>query len=188
MEKALLICDAPKTKEAYETFLKENGFDFVLTVSNGESGKRELAVNDYEVCLINAPLKNGNTVSLAADIAGKNECQVILFIKEENFEEIASLVEPYGVFTISKPVQKLVFASTLKMTRVITARMAACNEKIRKMQKKLDEVRLESHAKCLLVENKGITEAEAHRYLEKQAMDQRCTKREIAEAVIDFYS
>ena len=32
-----------------------------------------------------------------------------------------------------------------------------------------------------------MTEAEAHRYMEKQAMDQRVSKRELAENIIKTY-
>jgi response regulator NasT len=33
----------------------------------------------------------------------------------------------------------------------------------------------------------GFTEQQAHKYLEKQAMDKRCTKIEVAQKVIEMY-
>ena len=42
-------------------------------------------------------------------------------------------------------------------------------------------------AKCILIQYLNMTEAEAHRYIEKQAMDMRSTKRVIAEGILRTY-
>ena len=55
------------------------------------------------------------------------------------------------------------------------------------MEEKIEEIRLVNRAKWLLIECLGMTEPEAHRYIEKQSMDQRISKREAAEAVIKTY-
>ena len=39
-------------------------------------------------------------------------------------------------------------------------------------------------AKWLLIERRGMTEAEAHRYIEKEAMDTRLPKREVARDIL----
>ena len=44
-----------------------------------------------------------------------------------------------------------------------------------------------SQAKCCLIEYRDYTEEEAHKYIEKRAMDERRTKRDIAEDVIETY-
>ena len=55
------------------------------------------------------------------------------------------------------------------------------------LEEKIEEIRLVNRAKWLLIECLGMTEPEAHRYIEKQSMDQRISKREAAEAVIKTY-
>ena len=42
-----------------------------------------------------------------------------------------------------------------------------------------------SRAKCLLIACKGLTEAEAHRTIEKEAMDSRRDRGEVAQEIID---
>ena len=56
-----------------------------------------------------------------------------------------------------------------------------------RLQDKIEEIRLVSRAKCVLIEVLGMTEPQAHRYLEKQAMDLRCTRREVAQGVLSTY-
>lgn len=54
-------------------------------------------------------------------------------------------------------------------------------------KKSADEIRLIERAKEVLIEYLKMTEAQAHRYIEKQAMDMRITRREVAESIIKTY-
>ena len=42
-------------------------------------------------------------------------------------------------------------------------------------------------AKYVLIEHLGFSEEQAHRYIEKQAMDRRMTRRGIAEGILNTY-
>ena len=46
------------------------------------------------------------------------------------------------------------------------------------------EVRLINRAKWALIEQRGMTEDEAHKYIERQAMDRRLNRRVIAEEIL----
>lgn len=52
---------------------------------------------------------------------------------------------------------------------------------------KIDGIRLVNRAKWALIEHLGMTEDQAHRYIEKQAMDARVSKKEVAEGIIRTY-
>ncbi len=56
-----------------------------------------------------------------------------------------------------------------------------------RLQDKISQIRLVSRAKCCLVEHEHMTEAQAHRYIEKQAMDTRRDRTEIAQEIVDSY-
>ena len=60
-------------------------------------------------------------------------------------------------------------------------------EELDALQEKIAQVRLVSRAKCCLIEHEHLTEAEAHRYIEKQAMDTRRDRTEVAQEVLDSY-
>ena len=50
------------------------------------------------------------------------------------------------------------------------------------------EIRLVNKAKWLLISELKMSEPDAHRYVEKQAMDRCVTRRRIAEEIIKTYS
>lgn len=56
-----------------------------------------------------------------------------------------------------------------------------------KLHKKSEEIRTINRAKLALMQYLGFTEQQAHHYLEKQAMDLRCAKIEIALKIIKLY-
>ena len=51
----------------------------------------------------------------------------------------------------------------------------------------MEDIRVVNKAKWFLIEQLKMTEQEAHRYIEKQAMDRCVTKRVIAENILPTY-
>ena len=51
----------------------------------------------------------------------------------------------------------------------------------------MKEIRLENRAKLLLIQCLSMTETEAHRYIQQQAMDRHLSKREVIENIIRTY-
>ena len=47
------------------------------------------------------------------------------------------------------------------------------------IEDKMKEIRLVNRAKWILIDESKMTEADAHRYIEKQAMDNCITRREV---------
>ena len=65
--------------------------------------------------------------------------------------------------------------------------MRKTEKKTLSIEEKMAEIRLVNRAKWLLIERENMTEAEAHRYLEKRAMDLRVSRVEVAKQVIQTY-
>ena len=51
----------------------------------------------------------------------------------------------------------------------------------------MEEIRIVNHAKWMLIEQLKMSESEAHRYIEKQAMDRCVTRRAVAEDILQTY-
>ena len=60
------------------------------------------------------------------------------------------------------------------------------DENIR-LKARIEELRLIDRAKCTLISVLNISEQEAHRAIEKQAMDMRLTKKQVAENILRIY-
>ena len=56
-----------------------------------------------------------------------------------------------------------------------------------KLIRNIEDIRIIDRAKCLIVSHLSMTEPEAHKFIEKQAMDMRMTRRAVAEAILKTY-
>lgn len=66
-------------------------------------------------------------------------------------------------------------------------RLMAFESRTDSLQRKLDDTKLINRAKLLLMGRLSMSEQEAHRYIEKTAMDTSKKRREVAESIIRIY-
>ena len=187
MERALIVCDNQKGTDFYKGFLKVNGIIDVVIATDGPRGKRALIDYDFDLCIINSPIAGDLGKELAIDIAEKNICQVILFVKAEFIEEVTASVEDYGVITVSKPINKQLFWQALKLAKVAQRRINMAHKESAKLEKKLEDMKIISRAKLLLIIKRDVSENEAHKIIEKQAMDMRLSRVDVAREIISKY-
>ena len=107
--------------------------------------------------------------------------------KSENADILADKLEDFGLMVIPKPLGRQYFYRSMKFVSAARKRMLGIRSENLKLHKKLEEIRTINRAKCSLMQYLGFTEQQAHKYLEKQAMDKRCTKIEVAQKVIEMY-
>ena len=66
--------------------------------------------------------------------------------------------------------------------------MKKIEKKTLSLEEKMQEIRIVNRAKWVLITELKMTETDAHRYIEKQAMDRCVSKKEIAEEIIKTYA
>ena len=60
-------------------------------------------------------------------------------------------------------------------------------EENKKLKNKIRDIKLIDRAKLTLIQYLNMSEEESHRYIEKQAMDRRITKVEVAKNILKIY-
>ena len=87
---------------------------------------------------------------------------------------IGAKLEQYGVFVIPKPFSKSIFYQGVRFVFTSLRRVNAMKTQQDKLMKKVDDIRVVNRAKCILIQYRNMTEEEAHKYLEKEAIT-RCS-------------
>ena len=159
----------------------------VTTARSVGEARRRIAETDFDIVLINAPLPDDFGMRLAIDICTNSGAGVLLMVKNDLFNDIYTKVISYGVITLSKPTNLQMVAQNLRILCATRERLRQMEAKQATVEEKIEEMRLVNRAKWLLIECLGMTEPEAHRYIEKQSMDERISKREVAENIIKTY-
>ena len=112
---------------------------------------------------------------------------VLLLVKAELADAVAARVEESGVMVVPKPVPRLLFDQALRFAMAARSRLTALRRENMRLEKKLEEMRLVDRAKCALIQYRGMTEQQAHRYLEKKAMDTGKNRGTVAMEVLACY-
>ncbi|MBR5113563.1 MAG: ANTAR domain-containing protein [Clostridia bacterium] len=157
----------------------------VDTVTGASEAKRKLLQTRYDIIIIDSPLPDELGCDFAADIAYESRAGIMLMVKGEIYERICAKVEDYGVLTVPKPITRQDFYTAVKLVTSTAARLLNDEKKIIKLQDKLEEIKLVNRAKFILMEKHRMTEQEAHRFIEKDAMDSRRSKAQVAKEIID---
>lgn len=155
--------------------------------SNCALSRRMILERNYEILIINSPLNDENGISLAIDAVEINKMGVILFASPEKYNEYYDKVHEYGVLTLPNTSGSETFVQTLRLLCATRQRVQTLEKKNLSFSERMAEVRLISEAKLLLIQKKKLTEDEAHKYIERYAMNNRITIGLAARTIINEY-
>ncbi len=108
-------------------------------------------------------------------------------VKGDYYEEVSTLVEDYGVITVAKPINRSMLWFSLKMAKASHNRMQKIQKENTKLVERIEDIKIVSRAKSVLISYLNMTEQEAHKHIEREAMDGRLTRRAVAEGVLKLY-
>ena len=181
----LVVSAVEKFNAALLPLLPSSGYDPVRVVSDVSTAKRAIAERTFDVVIVNAPLPDDMGVRFAVDVCAGNETVALLLLREAFYAEVTERLTPHGVFTLLKPTSAGRMATALQWMATARERLRKTEKKTLTLQEKMEEIRLVNRAKWILIEQQGMDEPRAHRYIEKQAMDRCVTRRAVAQEIID---
>lgn len=172
-------------------FFKENINMFscksVTVVTSCSEARRLVSEKDFDLVIINAPLGDESGESLSRHISSNTASQVIFIVKSEFYDAVTEVVEDCGVITVAKPINKNLFWAALKFAKAAGNKIKQVQSENNRLIQKIEDIKAIDRAKCLLVSHKNLNENEAHKHIEKLAMDKRMTRRAVAEEIIKTY-
>ena len=184
MGRALIVSAGASSNEYISARLVEMGYSRPVIIPSGAEARRRMTESDYELIVVNSPLPDEFGPELCMDAVASTDAGVVFLVKAAQAEQLLAPLNEQGVLLLSKPFSNTLFVQAMHMAAASNHRLLLLRQENQRMQEKLAQVRLVSRAKCCLIELGHMTEAEAHRYIEKKAMDFRQSKRDIADEII----
>ena len=184
----LIISPNQRLMEFASDLLGQNSFYPVKKVSSVTEARQALSIRQYDVLIVNYPLLDETGVELSMEMSRDCSSVVLLLVPSSNFAEVEAKTRGSGVFLMKKPVSLQSLSQAISWIRSASDRVRSIQSGRVKLEEKIDEIRLVSRAKCILMENLGMGEAEAHKYITKEAMDRCTTKREVAVTILSTWS
>lgn len=184
----LVVSAAESFNSALPGLLPENRYHPMHAVSSISAAKREIAERAFDLVIVNTPLPDEFGTRFAIDACTKAGAVVLLLVRSGIYTETYDKVAEHGVFILEKPTSRPVMAHALDWMASTRERLRISEKKSLSIEEKMVEIRIVNRAKWLLINELKLDEPEAHRYIEKQAMDRCVSKREVAEEIIKTYT
>lgn len=181
----LLASDSERFNQAITSLLPASAYGPTRIVPSISAAKRAALDRVYDLVIVNAPLPDDFGTAFSIAQCGNRQTVVLMLVRAALQEEIHCQVADRGVFTLPKPTTQQALARALEWMTAARERLRRMEESTQTVEQKMQEIHLLNRAKWLLIEQQGMSEPEAHRYLEKQAMDRCVSKRRIAEELLD---
>ncbi|MBM6829009.1 ANTAR domain-containing protein [Anaerotignum lactatifermentans] len=181
----LTVSAAQKFQTALQSLLPPSRFHTIHWADSVSAAKRQLLERTYDFIVIHSPLNDDFGIEFAMEVSARKNAVVLLTVRAELYEEVYEKISEYGIFLLPRPASRQTVRCALDWMVSMRERLGRIEEKTVTLSEKMEEIRLVNRAKWVLIDREGLSEPEAHRRIEKAAMDQCLPRREIARAIIE---
>jgi response regulator NasT len=187
VDRVLIVSSSAKGGEILTDLLQDRDIRQLTVADSAAQARRYLKAEFFELIIINAPLSDETGKELAIQAAEDTVAGVIFLAKPDRTDFTGPWAEDCGIFQMPKPLSRGLFDQVLQLVRAYHRRLMGLQRENTQLQQKIQDIRLVDRAKCVLIQYLDMTEAQAHKYIERQAMDLRTSKREVAQGILRTY-
>ncbi len=187
MDSCLLVCGTIRHAEGFAAGTGLAGtvdltVSTELTAARGliSSGKFDFVITDYGIFDEDAADFSVMTAETT------KSCPLLVTSLPENSSAVQDAWNA-GVYVIRRPVDIPEFTRAMRLLRSVKLRMEHFAKENRELQRRMEESKLINRAKCVLIQYLNMTEEQAHKYIEKQAMNMRRSRTSVAESILRTY-
>ena len=184
----LIVSASEKFNQALPELFPVTSYSPVNVAQSVSAAKRELSERDFDFVIVNSPLPDENGVRFCSNTVDSYNTVVVFLSKADVYEDAYDKLVSHGVFLLQKPLSKIVFQAAEDWMISARERIRKTETKTLSIEEKMNEIRAVNRAKWLLISELGMSEPDAHRYIEKQSMDRCESKKQIADEIIKTYS
>lgn len=154
---------------------------------NARQALEQFDAGGIDGVLIAEPVAGSSGQELALQLKKRHCMAVLLLAAPEHADAAAALLEQSGVLVLPSDAPESLIVQTIRLLTAVRIQLEQMQHKTEKLEAKVADIRIINRAKLLLVQHLQMTETEAHKYIEKQAMDTSMRRRTIAENIIRTY-
>lgn len=159
----------------------------INVVKSVMEARRILASHFYDLLIIDISIPENDVVSFARDVIDVKANQILVLTNLDSLDKFDEILGKYGIFTLGVPCNHDMLYGCLRMIDAAFNRMHTAHLDNENLRKRIEDLKTMYQAKSLLMEKCHYTEEEAHKFIEQKAMQNRVTKIEISEKIIEKY-
>nr|WP_219997280.1 response regulator [Bifidobacterium indicum] len=164
--------------------LEDAGYDVVGQAASGQEAIDLTRQLRPDVVVMDVKMPGTDGITAATEIAEENLAPVVMLTAFSQQNLVEKAADAGAMAYVVKPFapEKLLPALEVAISRF--DQINTLKDEVTDMKARFEARKRVDRAKGLLMENMGLTESEAFRWIQKTSMDRRLTMQEVADAVI----
>lgn len=184
MQDILLVTNTDASEGFIKELLMNTTYSRILMAYNFSDATNLLDVNRFDLVIINAPMRHELGDRLAKYAAQRTTSSILFIARESTYDQTLEIMHSFGVLAVKKPVPVKPFSQLLKLIENSSKRVAKLYSEGTEVLNIIDQLRTVDVAKWFLIQKYSISESQAHRIVEKYAMDHQLPKNTAAEKIV----
>lgn len=183
MKTALVVDDEPLIRQQVKKALTDYGFDQFYEASDGSQAVSLATAHRPLLTVMDVSMPVLDGISAAAEI-NRKPCGAIVLLTGTTDSETVSRAQDAGVDQyLMKPFKEEQLKISIDLAIHHFIELSNLRDEIADLKDSLETRKLVDRAKGALIKS-GMSEPEAHRRIQKLAMDKRKSLKEVAEAIL----
>lgn len=181
---ALIVVRKPELNDQIRVVLASRGYQIAGSCPSGAQGLVIAATHAVDIAIAGFTLPDMPGLEFATDVLAKTDCTVLLLTPPDQLEYVKQQTGTLDIVPLAMPATAQSLISSIELIEHYRMRVRMASDEARKLKADLDRRALAEKAKVLLMHTRGMSEAEAWRWLQKRAMDTGRTLKSVAEQVL----
>lgn len=180
----LIADDEPLIRANLRETLQEQGYLVVGEVGDGQSAVNLTRQLRPELVLLDVKMPHMDGI-MAATLINTERLAPVLLLTAYSSRELVEQARAAGVLGyLIKPVREAELMPLIEVTLARWTEQVRRHNELVQLKDRLETRKLVDRAKGYLMDNQGLSEAEAFRKIQQLAMNSRKTMREVAQAIL----
>ncbi|MGH2794807.1 MAG: ANTAR domain-containing response regulator [Actinomycetota bacterium] len=164
--------------------LEEEGYE-VVEASDGEEAVRLAREVRPELAILDIKMPRKDGLEAAQEISEERIAPVLILTAYSQRDLVEQAAEAGAMGYLVKPFQKHDLLPAIEIAKGRYLQLAALADEVGDLTERLESRKVIDRAKGLLMDRYKMSETDAFHFIQKAAMEQRVTMRQVAEKVID---
>ena len=182
--KILIAEDEAIIRLDLKEMLEEEGLDVVAEASDGEAAIRLAREQNPDLVIMDIKMPGMDGLAAAERIIEEGLGAVLILTAFSQKDLVQRAADAGAMGYLVKPFQKSDLMPAIDIALARNAELIAVRKEATDKGEQLDARKSIDRAKGYLMDRQGMTEADAFRYIQKRAMDERRSMRAVAEEVV----
>ncbi len=164
--------------------LEDEGYEVVGDTGRGDRAVELVGELDPDVVILDVKMPGLDGIEAARRIAASYDTAVVILTAFSQRDLIDRAIEAGALAYLVKPFSRSELVPAVEIARVRHREMRALTDQARTMADRLEARKVLDRAKGVLIDEAGLSEGDAFRFIQTTAMSGRQTMADVARAVL----